>query len=59
MKNRIIKIQNLILLVGVLLLINIRCVDLNESPKDFTGPSNFYGSSKQIEAAFASSMQRL
>ena len=59
MKNRIIKIKNLILLVGILLLINIRCVDLNESPKDFTGPSNFYGSSKQIEAAFASSMQRL
>jgi len=59
MKNRINKIKNLILLVGILLLINIRCVDLNESPKDFTGPSNFYGSSKQIEAAFASSMQRL
>ncbi len=59
MKNKIIKIKNLILLVGILLLINIRCVDLNESPKDFTGPSNFYGSSKQIEAAFASSMQRL
>ena len=59
MKNRINKIKNLILLVGILLLINIRCVDLNESPKDFTGPSTFYRSSKQIEAAFASSMQRL
>lgn len=59
MKNRIIKIKNLILICGLLLLINIRCVDLNETPKDFTGPSNFYTSKSQVESAFVSAMQRL
>ena len=59
MKNRIIKIKKLILICGLLLLINIRCVDLNETPKDFTGPSNFYSSKSQIEAAFSSAMARL
>ena len=59
MKNIINKIKNLILWCGVLLLINIGCVDLDESPKDFTGPSNFYASAQQIESAFASAMSRL
>jgi hypothetical protein len=59
MKNRIGKIKNLALMFGVLLLINTGCVDLEETPKDFTGPSNFYNSPSQIEAAFVSAMSRL
>jgi hypothetical protein len=35
------------------------CVDLEETPKDFTGPSNFYNSPNQIEASFVSAMSRL
>jgi hypothetical protein len=59
MKNRILKIKNLLLISGALLTINIGCVDLEETPKDFTGPLNFYNSPSQIEAAFVSSMSRL
>ena len=59
MKNRIVKIKNLILMFGALLFINIGCVDLEETPRDFTGPLNFYNSPGQIEAAFVSSMSRL
>jgi starch-binding outer membrane protein, SusD/RagB family len=59
MKKRISKIFYLALMSGVLLLITARCVKLDESPKDFTGPDNFYKSVSQIEAAFASSMNRL
>ncbi|MEX1241651.1 MAG: RagB/SusD family nutrient uptake outer membrane protein [Cyclobacteriaceae bacterium] len=59
MKNRVIKIKDLVLIFGALLLINTGCVDLEETPKDFTGPSNFYNSPTQIEAAFISSMSRL
>src|SRR5688572_10037681 len=59
MKNRIYKIKNLILMCGILLLINIRCVELDETAKDFTGPSTFYNSKQQVESAFASAMQRL
>jgi hypothetical protein len=44
---------------GALLLIATGCVDLEETPKDFTGPANFYNSPGQIESAFASSMSRL
>ena len=59
MKNRVIKIRNLVLMFGALLFINIGCVDLEETPRDFTGPSNFYNSPGQIEAAFVSAMSRL
>ena len=61
MKNKIFKIKNLISIAGVLVLINIGigCVDLEEAPYDFVGPTNFYGSVPQIEAAFASSMNRI
>ena len=59
MKNKIFKIKGVILVIGILLLINVRCVDLNEVPKDFTGPDNFYTSVKQIESSFASAMSRL
>ena len=44
MNNRIMKIKNLVLVFGALLFINVGCVDLEETPKDFTGPSNFYNS---------------
>ncbi|HEY9489044.1 MAG TPA: RagB/SusD family nutrient uptake outer membrane protein, partial [Chryseosolibacter sp.] len=53
------KIRNLVLISGTLLLINIGCVDLEETPKDFIEPSNFYNSPAQIEAAFVSAMSRL
>ena len=59
MNNRIMKIKNLVLVFGALLFINVGCVDLEETPKDFTGPSNFYNSPGQIEAAFVSAMSRL
>lgn len=59
MENRIAKIKNLILICGVLLLFNIGCVELDETPKDFAPPSNFYTSTGQIESAFASAMSRL
>lgn len=59
MKNRIVKIKNLVLVTGIFLLINSACVDLEETPKDFTGPSNFYNSPSQIEASFVSAMSRL
>jgi hypothetical protein len=59
MKKRISKIFNLVLMSGLLLLLTTRCVKLEEKPIDFTGPDNFYRSAPQIEAAFASSMNRL
>ncbi len=59
MKNIVVKIKNLVLMFGVLLLINIGCVDLEETPKDFTGPAYYYNSPGQIESAFASAMARL
>ena len=59
MKNRIIKIINLVLISAGLVSVNIGCVDLEETPKDFTGPLNFYNSPGQIEAAFVSAMSRL
>ncbi|HEX8038035.1 MAG TPA: RagB/SusD family nutrient uptake outer membrane protein [Chryseosolibacter sp.] len=59
MKNRIVKIKNALLVFGGLLAMNTACVELQETPKDFTGPSNFYNSPGQIESAFASAMSRL
>lgn len=59
MKKRITKIKDLVLISGVLLLLNSGCVDLEETPMDFTGPSNFYNSPGQIEASFVSAMSRL
>src|SRR5687768_4170478 len=59
MKNRIVKIKNLVLFFGAVLLVNAACVDLDETPKDFTGPSSFYNSPGQIESAFVSAMSRL
>ncbi|MEO5601082.1 MAG: RagB/SusD family nutrient uptake outer membrane protein [Cyclobacteriaceae bacterium] len=59
MKNIVVKIKNLVLMFGVLLLVNIGCVDLDETPKDFTGPAYYYNSVGQIESAFASAMARL
>jgi len=59
MKKRISKIFSLVLISGVILLLSTRCVKLDETPQDFTGPDNFYKSVPQIEAAFASAMQRM
>jgi hypothetical protein len=59
MKRRILNIFNMVMMSGVLLLLTPRCVDLDETPLDFTGPDNFYQSVGQIESAFASSMNRL
>lgn len=59
MKNRIVKIKSPLLVFGILLLINIGCVELDETPRDFTGPSNFYNSPAQMESAFVSAMARL
>ncbi|MGH9955116.1 MAG: RagB/SusD family nutrient uptake outer membrane protein, partial [Nitrososphaeraceae archaeon] len=59
MKNRIVKIKKLVLISGALLLINTGCVDLEETPKDFTGPANFYNSAGQVESSFVSAMARL
>jgi hypothetical protein len=43
----------------LLLLTLVACVDLEETPKDFTAPDNFYQSVGQVESALASSMNRL
>lgn len=59
MKKGISKIFYLALISGALLLVTARCVKLDETPQDFTGPDNFYKSVSQIEAAFVSSMNRL
>jgi hypothetical protein len=59
MKNRIVKTKKLALAATLLMLFNFACVDLEEAPKDFTGPSNFYTSPSQVESAFASAMSRL
>lgn len=59
MNKRIATILNLVMLSGLLLLLITRCSKLEEEPKDFVGPDNFYNTPSQIEAAFVSSMQRL
>ena len=59
MKNRIYQLKNMILTSGMLLLLNISCVDLTEEPLDFPSPDNFYNSESQIVAAFTAAMGRL
>lgn len=59
MKKRKFNIFILGIISGLLLLHFPGCVKLEETPMDFVGPDNFYQSSSQIEAAFASSMNRL
>jgi len=59
MKRRILNILNMVLVSGIFLVLTSRCIDLDETPLDFTGPDNFYNDPSQIEAAFSSSMQRL
>lgn len=59
MKKRTFNIIILALMSGVLLLLNTRCVKLEETPRDFVGPDNFYQSTSQIEATFSSAMNRL
>ncbi len=59
MNKRIATILNLVMLSGLLLLLITRCSKLDEEPKDFVGPDNFYNTTSQVEAAFVASMQRL
>lgn len=59
MKKIFNKIYHTAAVIGAMLLINTACVELDETPRDFTGPANFYNSPSQIEAAFISSMSRL
>jgi hypothetical protein len=59
MNKRIATILNLVMLAGLLLLLITRCSKLEEEPKDFVGPDNFYNTPDQIEAAFVASMQRV
>ncbi|HET9486429.1 MAG TPA: RagB/SusD family nutrient uptake outer membrane protein [Chryseosolibacter sp.] len=59
MKSIIPKIKNLVMMTAALWFINTGCVELDEEPKDFTGPTNFYNNVGQIESAFASAMSRL
>lgn len=54
------KIENTIKLVsGIMVLLFAGCVELEETPMDFVSPANFYKTPSQVEAAFASSMNRL
>jgi len=59
MKNIITYMRNVSLAAALMLLLNTGCVELEETPMDFVGPSNFYKSTGQIESAFASAMSRL
>ena len=59
MEKRIVKIFNLVLLSGVLILLTTRCVKLEEEPMDFVSPDNYYTTASQIESSFVSAMQRL
>jgi starch-binding outer membrane protein, SusD/RagB family len=45
--------------MSVMVLFTPGCVELEETPLDFASPDNFYKSVSQIEATFASSMNRL
>ena len=42
-----------------ILLLLASCMNLEETPKDFTAPDNYYQSIGQVESALASSMNRL
>jgi hypothetical protein len=59
MKKRKLNIYHLVLMSGLLLLLTTGCVKLEEKPMDFVSPANFYKTSSQIEAAFASALNRL
>lgn len=59
MKNILQRIKNIIWVAAPLLVFNTGCVDLEETPRDFTGPSTFYNSPGQIESSFVSAMSRL
>ena len=48
-----------VILWGTFCLFTFSCTKLQELPKDFTSPDNFYQSKGQIESAFASSMNRM
>jgi starch-binding outer membrane protein, SusD/RagB family len=50
---------NLALMSGIIFLLTTKCVDLEEHPRDFVSPANFYNNSSQIEAALCSALNRL
>lgn len=60
MKNiRKINLKNPILMLSVFFLLNIGCVELDESPMDFPSPDNFYSTEAQIISALTGSMGAL
>ena len=59
MKNILMHIKNLLQTTVPVLVLSTACVELDETPRDFTGPSNFYNNPGQIESAFVSAMSRL
>lgn len=59
MKNILTRIKVTFWVAVPLMLLNTGCVDLDETPRDFTGPSTFYDNPGQIESAFVSAMSRL
>jgi hypothetical protein len=59
MENIIIKLKNLMLMGVLLFLFNIGCVSLDEEPKDFPSPENFYSTEGQIISGLTGSMGRL
>ena len=59
MKNISMRIKNFLWATVPMLVLSTACVELDETPRDFTGPSNFYNNPGQIESAFVSAMSRL
>lgn len=53
------RIKELLCATVPVLLLTTACVELDETPHDFTGPSTFYTNPGQIESAFVSAMSRL
>ncbi len=59
MKNYIILYKKFCIISAILLVATTSCKKLNETPKSFATPENFYTTPAQIEAVFASSMNTL
>lgn len=59
MKNNITFCKKLLILCCVSVIFITSCKKLDETPKSFVTPDNFYSTPEQIEATFASSMNSL
>ena len=59
MKKAIVKFNNLILTCSIIFLLGTGCVELEEQPKDFPSPENFFGTVGQIESALTGAMGRI